>query len=297
MRTEVEQQAAEITEIKSRMMRDNLIIRSKDKKYAATKGENTAVKVKTFMKDELKVDVEDMKITRAHRMGKSTANNNAMMIAKFPYASDQKKIFGNIKAIAGTDYSISKQYPTEVEERRHFAWATYKKEKAAGKDVRFDPTGHLYVNDILQDKFDHKPLPPVTPASYGAGAPVLESSKSDIHFSGEHAFQTFVFKVKSREDVAAARDLLFSDVETLERATYLPYAYRLSGGLENFDSDKDYYSGTSILSSMKKLKLEDTVAFILHLAPPGKPITMSSKRDIIENALGDAMIQLNRVPE
>ena len=100
------------------------------------------------MKEELKVDVTDMKITRAHRMGRATENNNAMMIAKLPYASDQKKIFGNIKALDGTDNTISKQYPTEVEERRHFAWATYKKEKAKGKDVRFDPTGHLYVDNI-----------------------------------------------------------------------------------------------------------------------------------------------------
>ena len=289
-----DQQQAEINEMKSRMMRDNLIIKTKDKKYASTKGENTASKVKTFLKEELRVDVDDLKITRAHRMGKATEHQNAMMIAKFPYAADQKKIFSNIAALKDTDNIISKQYPAEVEERRHFAWATYKKEKSSGKDVRFDHTGQLFVDNVLQDRFNRLPLPPTSAAAVGAGAPEIPSLKSDINYAGNHAFQAFIYQVDSREDVAIARDLLYSDVEVIERASHIPYAYRLGAGQENFDSDKDYYTGTIILDQMKKLKLDGYVVFLLHNAPVGQPITMAAKRGLIEKVLQDAKAELNK---
>ena len=289
-----DQQQAEINEMKSRMMRDNLIIKTKDKKYASTKGENTASKVKTFLKEELHVDVDDIKITRAHRMGKATARQNSMMIAKFPYAADQKKIFSNIAALKDTDNIISKQYPAEVEERRHFAWATYKKEKSSGKDVRFDHTGQLYVDNVLQDQFNYLPLPPTSAAAVGAGAPEITSMKSDIHYVGNHAFQAHIYKVDSRDDVATARDLLYSDVEVIERASHIPYAYCLGSGQENFDSDKDYHTGTIILDQMKKLKLNGYAVFLLHSAPVGQPITMAAKRGLIEQVLQDAKAELNK---
>ena len=284
-----EQQAAEIVEMKSRMMRDNIIIKTKDKKYKAQPKENTETKIKAFMKDELKVDVQGIKITRAHRMGRATENNNSMMIAKLPYASDHAKIFGNVKALAGTDNIISKQYPTEVEERRHFAWSSFKKEKAAGKAVRFDHTGRLFVDNVHQSQFDHQMLPPFSAAAFGAGKPEMISSKSDIHYVGNHCFQAHIYRANNREEVATARDLLFSDIEAMDQATHIPYAYRLNDNVQNFDSDNDYYAGTSLLATMKQLKLEGVAAFILHHAPAGKTITMKQKRDIFETTLKEAM--------
>ena len=284
---------AEINEMKSRMMRNNLIIKTKDKKYASTKGEDTASKVKTFLKNELHVDVEHMKITRAHRMGKATESQNASMIANFPYASDHKKIFSNISTL-GKDNIISKQYPAEIEERRHFAWATYKKEKAAGKEVRFDHTGQLYVEKELQEQFNYKALPAITAASLGFGAPAIDRWKSDITYSDNHAFQVYIYKVGNRDDVASARDLLYSDPEILDMASHIPYAYRLTAGQENYDSDRDYFTGTILLAEMKKLQLDGYAAFLLHNAPAGQPITMASKRDLIQRVLGEAKAELNK---
>ena len=263
------------------------------KKYASTKGEDTASKVKTLIKNELHVDVEHMKITRAHRMGKATENQNSSMIANLPYASDHKKIFSNI-ANLNKDVIISKQYPADIEERRHFAWATYKKEKAAGKEVRFDHTGQLYVDKELQEQFNHKALPSITAASWGAGAPEILSWKSDITYSGNHAFQAHIYKVESRDEVATARDLLYSEPEILDMASHIPYAYRLNAGQENYDSDRDYFTGTILLAEMKKLKLDGYAAFLMHNAPSGQPITMAAKREIIQRVLGDAKAELNK---
>ena len=186
------EQQAEINDMKSRMMRDNLIIKTKDKKYAFTKGEDTATKVKTFLKDELHVDVQNVCITRAHRMGNSTQTHNSSMIAKFPFAGDQRKIFNNVAALKDTGHTISKQYPADIEERRHFAWATYKKEKSAGKNVRFDHVGQLHIENVVQERFNPKVLSPTTAAALGAGAPEITSFRSDINYIDNHAFHTYI---------------------------------------------------------------------------------------------------------
>ena len=63
-------------------------------------------------------DANQIDITRAHRMGKASADQNRMIMAKVTYNEDQKRIFDNVKVLKNTDYIISKQIPCEMEERR-----------------------------------------------------------------------------------------------------------------------------------------------------------------------------------
>ena len=162
VRTEsrLERQKAEIVDLKSRSMRDNLIIKSKGNTYKETLNENTADKFRQFAKNELRVaDAERISITRAHRMGSAYGDNNRMMIAKVSYDADQRRLFNNASALKNTGFSISKQVPPEIEERRQFGWPDYKRAKDEGQNARFDPAGHLVIGDSLMSKIDPVPLP------------------------------------------------------------------------------------------------------------------------------------------
>ena len=108
----IDRQKAEITDMRTRMMRDNIIIRSKGEKYKATKDENTATIFRNFVDKELRVaDAGNIAIPRAHRMGQASGQFNKMIIAKVPSQSDQSRIFANVKALKGTDFTLNKQYP------------------------------------------------------------------------------------------------------------------------------------------------------------------------------------------
>ena len=102
-------------------MRDNIIIKTKGDKYKKTRDENTAEKFKKFLGQELHLaNAQNVRVDRAHRLG-----NSSNMIAKVPLQNDQNRIFSNVSQLKDTEFSISKQFPPEVEERRSFGWAAF----------------------------------------------------------------------------------------------------------------------------------------------------------------------------
>ena len=279
----IEQQAEEIVDMKTRSMRDNLIVKTQGETYKAIRNEDTGEKFKSFLKDELKIaDTQNIKITRAHRMGRGNETNNAMMIAKLPYAQDQKKVFDNIAALKGTKHVITKQYPSEVEERRQFAWKAFKQAKASGHKAHFDHSGRLYIENKHITRFDPMPLPPVSAAVATSGSVEMPSGNSDIVFVNNHAFQAMIYKVKDYDGVREAKDRLLSNAETISEATHIPYAYRFATGTENYNSDRDFFGGTQILSSMRRHNIVDAVVFVLHFEPPFL-ITKAEKQECIND--------------
>ena len=70
-------------------------------------------------------------------MGQAGGNHNRMLIALIPKRGDHTKIFDNAKILKGTNYSINKQVPSVIDERRQFAWADLKKAKADKKSRSF----------------------------------------------------------------------------------------------------------------------------------------------------------------
>ena len=189
-----------------------------------------------------------------------------------------------IAALKNTDHVISKQYPNEIEDRRNFSWKQYKDAKVKGHNTHFDNTGQLYINGTLKPHIDKISLPPLSAGAALAGMTPMTHAKSDIQFINEQTLQAIAFSVKDRDEIAEARDNLLSDIEAIMDATHIPFAYRLSTGAEFYDSDKDYFAGSHILSIMKKLKITDKVIFVLH-HEPSSLITLAEKRDCIENII------------
>ena len=140
----IESQQRQITDLRSRSMRDNVIIRTKGAAYKEVKNENTTQKITEFVRNELKLaDSDKIHITRAHRMGQRFEDRNKPMIAKVLNSYDQKRLFQAAPVLEGTGFSITKQIPAEIEERKQLAWPTYKRARADGKYARFEPDGAL----------------------------------------------------------------------------------------------------------------------------------------------------------
>ena len=108
-------------------MHDYVIIRTKGAAYKECRKENTSSVFRRFLVQEMHVpNAEKIIMTRSNRMGQSIRDMHKIMIAKVAFDGEQRRIFDNAKSLKGTQYSVVKQLPHEVEERRQFAWPDYK---------------------------------------------------------------------------------------------------------------------------------------------------------------------------
>ena len=131
----IQRQQDQIIDLKTRSMRDNVIIKTRGSKYKEHIEENTDSTIRKFFTEEMRIpNSENLCINSSHRMGQVNAGYNRMLIARLPRRRDHTAIFDNASALKGTEFSISKQVPPETEERRQFAWADFKKSQI-GKEA------------------------------------------------------------------------------------------------------------------------------------------------------------------
>ena len=294
--TVIERQRRDISDLRMRSMRDNIIIKSKGEAYKEVTHENTAVRFQTFLKTELRVaDTDKIEIPRAHRMGRASNGFNRMMIAKVPSDTDQKRIFANAKALHNTGHSISKQIPYEVEERRIFGWPMYKKARQEEKFAKFDG-GRLFIDGEAVTAVDPVSLPPSSVALDGAANTMLTAVSSDEHEVEGHVFRAWAAPVSSLQNVRDGLDTALAD--GLATATFASYAFRFKdedGNLrENFDSDADNGVGLSVLKYLREQRAVNVAVYILHDDITNTPISIKAKTATINNTVKEALHVLSR---
>ena len=291
--TVIQRQQSEITDLKMRSMRDKVIIKTSGDKYKETKEENTESTIKKFFSEEMHIpNANNIIINSSHRMGQSNANYNKMLIARLPRRQDQNKIFDNVKALHGTNFSVTKQVPTEIEDRRQFAWVHYKQAKSQKKAVRFD-AGTLVVGGNRISKYDPDPLPGPSNALLGRPKPVIPYAISEVSVEGNHMFQAWAISAQTKDAVREGLDNLLQNPE-LAGATHVPYAYRFSGedGLvENFSSDGDLRAGLTMVRILRELSAENMAVYVAHHAP-GSYISKKKKMDCLSNVISGAIMSL-----
>lgn len=293
----IDRQRDEITDLRTRMMRENIIIRSKGAEYKDNRNENTASIFQNFVSKELRVPNSDkINITRAHRMGQSSGEYNRMIIAKVPAEEDHKRIFANVKALKNTSYSISRQYPQEVEERRQFGWPAYKNARATNTPARFDG-GRLVVDSNPVNKYDPLPLPPISASVQGIASPMMWGI-SDVAEESGHTFKAWVTPVKNMYSVRDTFDKLLQN-DGAAGANHIPYAFRFkdeNGQLvENFESDEDSGMGLHIIKSMRIKEAMDVAIFIAHNKSDCN-ITMKAKLNCTRHVVAGGLLALINGP-
>ena len=285
----IERQNIELSDLRARSMRDNFIVKSKGNKYKENKDEDSVATMQRFFADELRIpDADKIPISRAHRMGPAQEGRNRMLIGKIVFDDDQRRILTNASVLKDTDYEISKQIPREYEERRQFAWATYRKARSEKRHAVFDGP-NLIVDDERVLKFDPIPLP--NSSDSGTDAHKLDIASSEFHTKNDHKLQTWASEIKSIQDVHDCLDVLLSD-DKLAKATHIPYAFRYKDSdgkiIENFDSDSDHGIGLHILNIIRKKNLMNFAVFVPRWSAPRR-ISLWEKLDLMNSALAEIL--------
>ena len=238
-------------------------------------------------------DVGNITINSSHRMGQAGGNYNRMLIARIPKRADHTKIFDNRKILKGTNYSINKQVPPEIDERRQFAWADLKKAKADKKPARFDG-GTLVVRGTAIGKYQPVTLPATGTSLQGRPLPVLACGASDVVVEGQHSFKAWAIPARSVHDVREGLDQLLTESD-LAGATHAPYAYRFIGVngklYENFESDGDINVGIQSIRILRELQADNVAIFIAH-DNNGQPTPRRKKSECLAAAIGGAVMVL-----
>ena len=288
----IDRQQTTITDLKMRSMRDNVIIKTSGPAYKETREEQTESTVRKFLTDEMRIpNVNNMCINSSHRMGQANGNYNRMLIARLPRRKDQAAIFDNASNLRGTNYSITKQFPPEIEERRQFAWADYKKARANKLAARFDG-GTLVIGGEPVPKYDPIHLPVASNTLLGVANSVKPRGVSDVMTEQGHAFQAWAIPAHSLADVRDGMDQLLQLTE-LAGATHVPYGFRFPGAQgmhENFQSDGDLHSGLSIVRILRDLSANNVAVFVAHHS--AGPLPRKKKIECLANVVSGAIMAL-----
>ena len=293
----IKRQQDEITDLKSRSMRDNIIIKTAGDKYKETKNENTNATVRKFLQEELRIpDAQNIIINSSHRMGVAWGSYNRMLIARLPRRIDHEKVFDNVKVLRGTQYSIVKQVPPETDERRQFAWTEFKKAKEEKRPTRFDGST-LVVGGQAVRKFDPLDLPNGSNVLQGRQSPASVTGTSDLLVEGTHTFRAWATQACSVYDVREAYDHLLHQPE-LAGALHAPYAFRFNGTgakiTENFYSDGDTHTGVMMVRVLRELSADNIAVFVAHNTTDNcpSPLPRRKKMESLANVIAGAMMAL-----
>ena len=89
-----------------------------------------------------------IRFDRVHRLGKYDATKTRPIIAKFCFFQDRELVRKSAKNLEGTQYSVSQQFPKEIQARRKELEPTLKKLKNEGKKAYLS-VDKLYVDGRL----------------------------------------------------------------------------------------------------------------------------------------------------
>ena len=292
----IQRQKADILDLRGRSMRDNIIVKTKGETYRELREENTALKFRSFLANEMRVaNVDRIEIPRSHRMGRAGNGYNRMMIAKVPMESDQRRIFANTKALKNTDFSISKQVPHEIEERRIFGWQIYKKARQEKRPARFDG-GKLFVENEAVAEVDPSPLPSASAVLEGTEDARPSMGSSDERDVSDHIFSAWAAPANDLQGVREGYDTALAD--GLSAATHAPYAFRFKnedGSItENFESDGDNGAGLALLKFLREKKVTDAAVYISHQDRPNRPLALKLKSSTMQKVAEEALLDLGR---
>lgn len=121
----------DILDLKTRSMRDNLVFYNIPEKM----NEDAEETIREFCatKLDMRDTIDDIKIDRAHRMGKRYDNKTRPFVVKFNYFKDKEYIKHRAFKLRGSRFGISDQYPMEIRERRKQLLPILKEAKEQGK--------------------------------------------------------------------------------------------------------------------------------------------------------------------
>jgi hypothetical protein len=131
-------------------MRDNLLLFNIEESTEEETEENPEEVVLSFFEERLQVKEAktNIKIERAHRIGRKQDKRTRPIVVKFSFYKDREMIRKKGILLKGTNYGIGEQFPREIQDRRKKLIPHLKSAKAKGQKANL-VADKLYINNKL----------------------------------------------------------------------------------------------------------------------------------------------------
>jgi hypothetical protein len=286
LNTKLMHQEHEITDLKCRSMRDNIIIKGvpevKDEKWGQTKKA-----VLDVLKNKLQMpDVSESDIERAHRTGTKSGSNPRQIVAQLTPAT-RDEIFGFTRDIKHdlTYIQIREQVPAEVQEKRNRLWPKFIEAKKDPKNKVKWMTDKLLVNgQMLSANDENVDINPAIDINED-----LEISHSEHKSEDGSTVMGHAVTISNQQDIPAVLAKLYQD-RLIAAADHNMYAYRIGRSKnlkEGFFDDKEHGAGTTLLRMLQNDKRSNVMVVVTrwfggkHIGP--------KRFDLFKECAGEAL--------
>ena len=139
----------QMLDLKCREMRDNLLFYNIDEERGET-SDDCARKVLKLIEESMEVQnaQSEIKLHRAHRIGKFDRTKTRPIVAKFTYYPDREKVREAAPKLRGSKYGVSQQFPKEIQDKRRALVPIMKQAREEGKEA-YISVDKLYINGQL----------------------------------------------------------------------------------------------------------------------------------------------------
>lgn len=141
----------QLVDLKCREMRDNLLFYNVDEERGET-DDACMEKVLGIIEDEMRIENarRDVRLHRAHRIGRFINGKTRPIVAKFVLYPDRERVrkAGSVLREANSKYGVSQQFPKEIQDRRKALVPIMKQARNEGKDA-YIVVDKLYIDKVL----------------------------------------------------------------------------------------------------------------------------------------------------
>ncbi|MEW8546198.1 MAG: hypothetical protein AB2693_21985, partial [Candidatus Thiodiazotropha sp.] len=141
----------QLVNLNCREMHDNLLFYNVDEERGET-DDACMEKVLGIVEDEMRIENarRDMKLHRAHRIGRFISGKTRPIVAKFVLYPDRERVrkAGSVLREANSKYGVSQQFPKEIQDRRKVLVPIMKQARNEGKDA-YIVVDKLYIDKVL----------------------------------------------------------------------------------------------------------------------------------------------------
>ena len=133
-------------DLEARSRKNNLLFKG----ISEQRRENCFAEVRRFIQEELRIN-KDFYLERAHRLGRFSSTKTRPIIIAFRDYYDTQEILDASSLLRGTEYGISRDYPSEISKARQSLWKQYKitREANPGKKVTFEFPARICVDGVV----------------------------------------------------------------------------------------------------------------------------------------------------
>ena len=133
-------------DLEARSRRKNLLFKG----ISEQRRENCFAEARRFILEELGID-RDMYLERAHRLGRFDSTKTGPIIVAIRDFCDTQEILDASSTLRGTEYGISRDYPSEISKARQSLWKQYKTTREANprKKVTLEFPARIYVDGVV----------------------------------------------------------------------------------------------------------------------------------------------------